>query len=58
MRAGDRDLVTADDLFAVLADVDAGSELTITLVRGAEELTVTGDLAGSPPPTVAVNAIV
>ena len=41
VRAGDHDLATADDLFAVLADVTPGRELTITLVRGAEELTVT-----------------
>jgi S1-C subfamily serine protease len=39
--AGDRDLVTADDLFAALADVGPGSELAIRLVRGSEELTVT-----------------
>jgi serine protease Do len=39
--AGDRDLVTADDLFAALADVAPGSELAIRLVRGSEELTVT-----------------
>jgi serine protease Do len=39
--AGDHDLVTADDLFAALAGVEAGGELAITLVRGAEELTVT-----------------
>ena len=41
VRAGDRELVTADDLFAALADVAPGSELAITLVRGTEELTVT-----------------
>ena len=41
MRAGDRDLVSADDLFAALADVGPGGELAITLVRGTEELTVT-----------------
>ncbi len=39
--AGERDLVTADDLFAALADVGPGSELAIRLVRGTEELTVT-----------------
>ena len=32
---------TPDDLFAVLADVEAGGQLAIALVRGAEELTVT-----------------
>ena len=41
VRAGDHDLVSADDLFAALADVSPGSELAITLVRGSEELTVT-----------------
>ncbi len=41
VRAGDRDLVTTDDLFAVLAEVAPGGELAITLVRGTEELTVT-----------------
>ena len=39
--AGGRDLAEPDDLFAVLTDVAAGAQLTITLVRGAEELTVT-----------------
>jgi serine protease Do len=39
--AGDRDLTTADDLFAALAEVGPGSELAIRLVRGSEELTVT-----------------
>jgi S1-C subfamily serine protease len=46
VRAGDHDLATADDLFAVLADVAPGSELSITLVRGSDELTVT---AAWPP---------
>jgi S1-C subfamily serine protease len=40
VRAGERDLVTSDDLFAVLADVAPGGELAITLVRGTDELTV------------------
>jgi serine protease Do len=39
--AAGRDLVTADDLFAALADVGPGSELEIRLVRGSEEQTVT-----------------
>jgi serine protease Do len=39
--AGDRDLVAPDDLFGVLGGVAAGDQLTIALVRGAEELTVT-----------------
>ena len=41
VRAGDTDLATPDDLFAALADIVPGSELTITLVRGADEHTVT-----------------
>jgi len=41
VKAGDRDLETADDLFAVLATVGSGGQLTIGLVCGAEELTVT-----------------
>jgi serine protease Do len=41
VRAGERPLVTADDLFAVLSDVTPGSDVAITLVRGNEELTVT-----------------
>ncbi len=48
VRAGDRDLVTADDLFTALANVEAGSALTITLVRGAEELTVTATWPAPP----------
>jgi serine protease Do len=39
--AGERELVTADDLFAALADVAPGSELAIRLLRGTEELAVT-----------------
>jgi S1-C subfamily serine protease len=46
VRAGDHDLATADDLFALLADVAPGSELSIALVRGSDELTVT---AAWPP---------
>jgi S1-C subfamily serine protease len=41
VRASDRDLATADDLFAVLAEVAPGGELAITLVRGTDELTLT-----------------
>ena len=41
MKAGDRDLRAPDDLFAVLGGVEAGGQLAIALVRGAEELTVT-----------------
>jgi S1-C subfamily serine protease len=44
VRAGDRDLATADDLFAVLADTTAGSALTITFVRGTDEQTVTASI--------------
>jgi S1-C subfamily serine protease len=41
VRAGDRDLKVADDLFAVLATVQAGGQLAVAIVRGTEELTVT-----------------
>jgi len=40
-KAGERDLAAPEDLFEVLADVAAGAQVTIALVRGAEELTVT-----------------
>ncbi len=40
VKAGDRDLRTPDDLFAVLAGLDSGGQLSIVVVRGAEELTV------------------
>lgn len=39
--AGDRDLSSPDDLFAVLATVSPGGELTVAVVRGADDLTVT-----------------
>ena len=39
VRAGDRDLRTADDLFEVLAAT--GPELRLTVVRGVEELALT-----------------
>jgi serine protease Do len=41
VKAGDRDLVGVDDLFEVLASSEHGGDLTIDLVRGADELTVT-----------------
>ncbi len=41
VRAGDRDLAVPDDLFAVLATVEPGGQLTLGIVRGAEELDVT-----------------
>jgi S1-C subfamily serine protease len=41
VKAGDHDLRTPDDLFAALGGVEAGGQLAIALVRGAEELTVT-----------------
>ena len=40
-KAGDRELAVPEDLFGVLAGVEAGGQLAIALVRGAEELTVT-----------------
>jgi serine protease Do len=39
--AGDRPLTDADDLFAALGTVSAGDSLTIGLVRGTDEQTVT-----------------
>jgi len=41
VRAGDRELASHDDLFAVLGTVEPGGQLAIALVRGTEELTVT-----------------
>ena len=41
VRAGDRELATPDDLFGALGGVEAGGQLAVALVRGAEELTVT-----------------
>jgi serine protease Do len=47
VRAGGHDLVTADDLFAALADVLPGGTLPLTLVRGAEEHAVTATFGPS-----------
>lgn len=41
VRAGGRDLVTLDDLFAVLTDVAPGDELSLGVIRGTEETSVT-----------------
>ena len=41
VRAADQDLARADDLFTVLGGVTDGDSLAITLVRGADEQTVT-----------------
>ncbi|MET0579984.1 MAG: trypsin-like peptidase domain-containing protein, partial [Ilumatobacteraceae bacterium] len=41
VRAGDQELAVPDDLFAALATVQPGGDLTIAVVRGAEELAVT-----------------
>jgi S1-C subfamily serine protease len=41
VRAGDRDLRRPDDLFAVLGPLGEGAQLELSLVRGAEELTLT-----------------
>lgn len=41
VRAGERDLATPDDLFAVLAAVGPGNDLAIGVVRGADELDIT-----------------
>ncbi len=39
--AGDRPLGRADDLFEVLGAVEEGASLSLTVVRGTEERTVT-----------------
>lgn len=39
-KAGDAELAEPDDLFGVLTGVESGGQLSIELVRGAEELTV------------------
>lgn len=41
VRAGGRDLVTLDDLFAVLTDVAPGDDLSLDIIRGTEESSVT-----------------
>jgi serine protease Do len=41
VKAGDADLTNPDDLFAALATVEPGGTLTIGLVRGTDESTVT-----------------
>ena len=48
VRAGDAELVTPDDLFAALASVQPGGSLSIGLVRGADELTVTATFPPAP----------
>ena len=48
VRAGDRDLASPDDLFAVLGETGAGGELVIVVVRGVEELTVTAAFPAEP----------
>jgi S1-C subfamily serine protease len=40
VRVGDRELATADDLFAAL-DADDGDMLVVSLLRGSDELSVT-----------------
>lgn len=45
VRAGGQELRTADDLFAVLATVEPGGELPLSIVRGADELDVTVSFA-------------
>jgi serine protease Do len=40
VRAGDRTLLIADDLYLALESLDAAASLTLTVVRGAEELQV------------------
>jgi S1-C subfamily serine protease len=38
--AGDRALASPDDLYDVLDGLEPGQDLTLTVVRGVEELTV------------------
>jgi serine protease Do len=45
VRAGGRDLVTLDDLFAVLTDVTLGDELQVDVIRGTERASVTATFA-------------
>lgn len=40
VRAGDRELTTVDDLHDALDDLDGGTALVLTVVRGSEELEV------------------
>jgi hypothetical protein len=40
VRAADRELTTADDLFAVLDTASVTEPLVLVVVRGAEELTL------------------
>jgi S1-C subfamily serine protease len=44
--AGDRPLASPDDLYDVLDALEAGQDLTLTVVRGVEELTVTVTFGG------------
>jgi len=45
---GGRSLASVDDLYDALATVDAAGQLEVVVVRGAEERTVSVDLAVEP----------
>jgi S1-C subfamily serine protease len=49
VRAGDRDLATADDLFAVLDGHDPDQSLEVGVVRGAEDLVVAVSFGADAP---------
>lgn len=51
VRAGDRELLSPDDLFGALAEVKPGDDLVVGLVRGADELDVTVPFAATEPST-------
>lgn len=46
--AGGQALSSADDLYDVLATIDPAGKVELVIVRGAEERTVSVDLAGTP----------
>lgn len=50
VRAGDVDLRTPDDLLGVIATLQAGDELLLAMVRGADELDVTVSFAAPQQP--------
>jgi len=45
VRVGERDVTTVDELAAALEDTDPGVAVAVLVVRGAEEITLTVDLA-------------
>jgi serine protease Do len=45
IRAGENDIVTMDDLYEALDEVGAGDTITLTILRGADELTKIAQIA-------------